>query len=220
VRYQPQPIDAGSITYVVEQLESGQGLAHLLLRSDLRAGRVQACLPSDEPLTAADFSNGSLRDDQQEAEALRTLTGHLINSCGLTRDPTLLLLGQFPDGAKQRGLRDAIANEDRDRYSTAWLKDADPPYYNGELWYADRSSTFAAIETLLRDLLWFPAIAVLVQAPDGRRLTNDSKISFESLSVLVERPRAILIGAWDAMNYLLWTPVTGRASNEIDTGAA
>jgi hypothetical protein len=218
MNYGLQSIDASSIAYSVEQLESGQGLAHLLLRTDLHLGRVQAFLPSDDPLAAAGFSDGSLRGSEQESEAIRLLAEHLVNSYGLTQHPELLLIGQFPEGAKRREQpgSDAVADSDQTAYLTAWLVGANPAYYNGELWYVDKSSTLSAVERLLHDLLWFPAVAVLAKAPEGRHPTKDSEISLESLSVLVERPHAILIGAWDAMNYLFWSPVT-EASKPVET---
>jgi hypothetical protein len=54
--------------------------------------------------------------------------------------------------------------------------------------------------------VWFPAIATVIQIAEANELRERSEIGFEVLAELVREPRAILVGGWDAMNYLLWTP--------------
>lgn len=202
MRYVLSSIGDRSLDYISGQLKGGQGLAHLLGSVDLRDGEVQAFVSGDDASAAVTYDTGSLPSEAHEANAINALTSYLITSYGLTNRPGVALIGQFPDGAKRRP--DVSPAKERAPYSTAWLTGAKPAYYNGELWYVDQHSTCDALEVMLHDLLWFPAVAAVVEV--NEELVDDGAIDFGALARLVERPRAILIGAWDAMNYLLWAP--------------
>ncbi|HXB66334.1 MAG TPA: hypothetical protein VNV42_15810 [Solirubrobacteraceae bacterium] len=148
------------------------------------------------------YEKGSLRNAEEESEVVALVCDYLVDTLGLTSNPTIALLGQFPDGARR-----PTADVPRGRqYSTAWLAGAEPPYYDGELWYVAGHAKRTAARSLLADLLWFPAIATVIQIAEADELRECSEIDFEVLAELVREPRAILVGGWDAMNYLLWTP--------------
>lgn len=91
---------------------------------------------------------------------------------------------------------------------TIWLEGASRREYNGELSYVDSQADHASTTALLCDGLWFPAIGVVTQVQQGKRLVDGDSLQYDDLWDLVKNPRAVLVGAWDEMNYLLWTPNT------------
>jgi hypothetical protein len=195
-------LDNNSLRYIATQFEAGQGLAHLLGRVDLGAGVVQAFVPDDKPSFAGNYASGSLRDAEEESTAVTLVCDYLIDSFGLTGDPNIALLGQFPDGARQITADIPSSRQ----YSTIWLTGATPSYYNGELWFIAGDVDREAARSLLADLLWFPSIATVTNIFDASKLHEGGEINFEALAELVREPYAILVGGWDAMNYLIWTP--------------
>lgn len=197
-------LEDDSRRYMMAQFAAGQGLAHLLGQINLRTGVVQAFVPDDDPSIAAGYASGSLRDAKEEDAVVALATDYLVDSFGLTNDQNVVLLGQFPDGARQP-TSDIPSGR---QYSTAWLTGAAPSYYNGELWYVTGHVDQGVARSLLADLLWFPSIATVIHA-DMAELLEGREISFETLAELVRKPRAILVGGWDAMNYLIWTPACG-----------
>ncbi len=200
-------IEDNSLAYIHDQLEHGRGLAQLVRRRQLGTGTVHALLPSSDPSLATGYANGALRDTAQEEDAVTAVAQHLVATYGLTADVGMLLICQFADGAQrppERGPQDSF--EIARPYSTAWLHGADQAYQDGELWYADSRTELAGVVAMLDLALWFPAVGVLTMLPDDTVIADREPLAYDRLWPLVRDAHVILIGAWDAMNYLLWTP--------------
>jgi hypothetical protein len=199
-------IDDASITYIQEQLARGRGLARSLGELDLRRGTVQAFIPSEQMSLATEYASGALRGDQ-EGKVVSALASYLVSSYGVTSDSDDVLLCQFADGAVRPpddGGHDICG--DGETYKTAWLCDAERAEDNGELWYVDRESSFAGMVTMLEKELWFPSVCILTGRTEGKILGHGELITYKTLSDMTRTLRAALIGGWDSMNYLLWTP--------------
>lgn len=197
-------LEADSVAYIREQLESARGLGQLLARLDLESGRVQAFVPEDLPAAASGYRTGALRGKAQEAEVLAVLAEYLIESRGLTSRADLALIAQFAEGARLPPDDERSDGGGPSQYRTVWLVGAQPEYYNGELWVIDSEVEAHVVQGLLQELLWFPAVAVLTEVND--RFSDNDKVELEPLWDIVRDPEAVLVGGWDAMNYLLWTP--------------
>lgn len=200
-------IETGSLAYMQEQLMSARGLGSLLSKLDLTAGRVVAFVADSVPEAASTYQSGSLRDIGQEREAIAELANYLVTVRGLTLRADIVLVGQFAEGPRQAPSDMAATGRADGGYHTAWLTGAQPQYHNGELWHAGLGDDVKSVEALLKDLLWFPAIAVVARLPDDTKLGEN--IGYEVLADIVQDPEVILVGAWDAMNYLIWTPEHG-----------
>jgi hypothetical protein len=92
-------------------------------------------------------------------------------------------------------------------YPTVWLQGAELPNQDGELWFAASDSELPTVTAMLRELLWFPAWAVITGLPGRVRLVDHAPLDYAVLRTMVSRAELVLCGAWDASNYLLWTPL-------------
>jgi hypothetical protein len=206
MNYTLSPID-DSLPYMQEQMRRGRGLAHLLVELDLTSGTVQAFLPADEPSRAEGYAKGALRDSEQEGEAVAALADYLVAQYDITREPAEVLICQFADGASvppESGSH--VSPSAREPWKTIWLSGAKRRWADGELWYVDASSDFDHLVKMLQRELWFPAICVLAQLPKSLAGGLPDEIEYARLGELLQEPQAILVGGWDAMNYLIWTP--------------
>lgn len=197
-----------ALGYIRGEFEDGRGLAQLVRGLDLDAGQVEAYVPDDDPGLATRFATGSL-PGAREREAVGALVEHLCGARGLMRDPLKALICQFADGATTRP-READLTQAVSRYPTLWLEGAERPYQNGELWFAESNTDAADVAMMLNEALWFPAVAVLTSLPSGTGLEHDARLDYPVLHDLVSRAELVMCGAWDATNYLLWTPSAVR----------
>ncbi len=202
-------IEQKSTTFIRRQLGLGRGLGQQLLKQlKLDSGSVHAVLPADSASSMAhEYADGALRDTAQEHEVVKALATYLEEEHGVTVEPDVLLLCQFPDGAVRRSATGGVKASPM--HKTLWLVGADRNEDNGELWYVDSRSDLASSVKLLSDALWVPAIGVVTQVTDETaRVIDGGDLQHDDLRKLVKRARAVLVGAWDEMNYLIWTPAS------------
>ncbi len=202
-------IEQKSTTFIRRQLGLGRGLGQQLLKQlKLDSGSVHAVLPADSASSMAhEYADGALRDAAQEHEVVEALGTYLEEEHGVTVEPDVLLLCQFPDGAVRRATTGGMKAPPM--HKTLWLVGADRNEDNGELWYVDSRSDLASSVKLLSDALWVPAIGVVTQVTDeAKRVIDGNDLQYDDLRKLVKRARAVLVGAWDEMNYLIWTPAS------------
>lgn len=213
-------IEDRSLAYIRDQLQYARGLGQLVRRLDLDAGTVQAFLPSSDPLLATRYSDGALRDDAQEGRAVTALGQHLAATYGLTTNTRRVLICQFADGA-QSPPEDGtgVSSTRAEPYQTVWLYGADESYQDGELWCADSRTELVGVVAMLRKALWFPAVGVLTTLPDDTTVSDGETLALDRLWPLVRDADVVLIGAWDAMNYLIWTPANRRTGGSGQTDA-
>jgi hypothetical protein len=203
------PIEEASLTFIRDELDGARGLGQLVRELDLETGRIHALLPKRDPSLAARYADGALRDNAEETEAVTVLAQHLMSRFGVTVDPAVLLISQFADGPSRRPSEQDLAGTSasaKGPYFTAWLQGADQPYQDGELWYVDSRSQLPDVITMLDEVLWFPTVAVLTKLPDGSVIDDSESLAYGFLRQLVRDALVVLVGGWDAMNYLLWTP--------------
>jgi hypothetical protein len=195
----------GAAPYLEEELEKGRGLAQLARRLDLQDGHLSAFVPDGRHSLASQFRTGALRDSEEEAQALHLLTSYLMAEHGLSTEPRKLLISQFADGAEVPG------GEPSDPFPTVWLQGARHPYQDGELWYQGYRASPADVEDMLGRALWFPAVGVVLTLPEGTKVEAGQCLDYEILAGWMQRPDVVLVGGWDAMNYLIWTPKAGSS---------
>jgi hypothetical protein len=203
------PIEDASVTFIRDELAGARGLGQLVRELDLETGRVHAVLPNRDPSLAARYADGALRDSDEETEVVTALAHDLMSGFGVTVDPGMLLISQFADGASRRPFEQDISGTSpsaKEPWFTAWLQGADQPYQDGELWYVDSRSQLPDVITMLDRALWFPTVAVLGKLPDGSVIDDREALAYGFLRQLVRDALLVLVGGWDAMNYLLWTP--------------
>jgi hypothetical protein len=201
-------IEHESVEFIRQQLSRGRGLGQLLSQLDIDSGTVHAILPADAVKLAHEYANGAMRDAAQEHELVHALGTHLRTKYGISVEPDVLLLCQFPDGAVQRP--DTGSIKQQPIHKTLWLEGAPRKEDNGELWYVDSQSDRSDIVKLLSDTLWFTAIGVVAKWREGEQVVDGNSLNYDDLRDLVKEPCAVLVGAWDEMNYLIWTP-SGQA---------
>lgn len=201
------PIQDDSITYIERQLENGRGLAGLIRSCDLRKGVVSAFLPDEDIWRSAGYATEAMRNKDQESEAITALANHFTSLYGLTSNSRKVLICEFADGAKSPPVHEIDRGHNAGkRYQTLWIRGAERPSFNNELWFVGPESQVNDVRQALLEELWFPAVGMLTRLPDDLVFSDNQVISYDLLRTLVMNLEAVIVGAWDSMNYLVWSP--------------
>ena len=206
-------IGGPAASYVRAETEFGRALAQVVRGIDFESGHFSAFVPDRDGMLVHAFADGALRDGDEEARAVRCVADLLIKDLGLGVEPGTVLLCEFADGATQPPPSAQSRGADDGAFPTVWITGAKESYQNGELWFAGQGVDEEFVTKMLEQTLWFPAVAVLIRNVTDASLRHGQTIPYSALRNLAQAPSLVLCGAWDAMNYLLWTP-SARAGLE------
>jgi hypothetical protein len=201
--YSRKDISGTAHVFIRDQLARGRGLGKQIEAEVPPKGPIAALVPDDKRNLSERYADGRLEDDEQ-VDVLTLLAEQVIREFLPSLDERGLLLFQFADGA-QHPSEDAPL-PDEASFSTVWLHGSAQPYLDGELWFTFADAATDRLVRLLERALWFPTIGILTTVPRSEEPRHGGTLQPGELSRLVQSAAQILIGAWDATNYLLWTP--------------
>lgn len=196
-----QHIDDRSVEFVRTELAGRSGLTPLVRNLDFASFEAVAWIPDDAPRLVNAYADGSLQSASQKSQAVLEVARHLHDKHALGRDDNIILLCQFADRPREpsRNPKDDVLKP----YKSAWLTGcADGG--DGELWIADSSTSSEGVLQLLADELWFPAVGILTAVDREKNIEDGDEIFFDDLSDMVCKSTVVLVGGWDATNYLVF----------------
>jgi hypothetical protein len=204
-------LDRRAVDYLVGQIKQGRGLARSLEGVNFQDGKTFAFLPSADTSLAAEYETGTMRDETQEREAVEALVGYLATDVGLLTRPGLALFAEFADGAvTPKDAPVTAGRESAQPHAKIWLRGASRRSDDNEVWFVDGRRDLPAATEMLLDALWFPAVAALVEMPSGISLAEGEVFDHATFATLTTHPELVLVGGWDATNYLVWQPAPDR----------
>jgi hypothetical protein len=201
--YTRKDISSSAHVFIRDQLRRGRGLGRQIEAEIPPKGPIAALVPDDQRNLSERYADGSLEDDEQ-VNVLTLLAEQVIREFRPGPGERGVLLLQFADGAQRPG--EDAAPLDGALFSTVWLQGSDPSYLDGELWFTPTDASIDQLVGLLERALWFPTIGILTAVRGSEELMHGGTLLTGDLSRLVRGAAQVLIGAWDATNYLVWTP--------------
>jgi hypothetical protein len=179
-------------------------LAQIALEADLTAGELSAFLPMNQTNLASMYSDGSLPQAAEE-EVVAQVSTWLTELAQRLYKKEWVLISQFADGATLPQEGADPPERQTHAYETWWLTGSSQSYHDGEIWVCNGAYKHHDAAILLRDSLWHPALVALGPAkPDTLPVGDGALVPQEALRVWMREVATLLVGAWDAGNYLIW----------------
>lgn len=185
--------------YAFDEIRGGRGLGRVVMELIQDVDEVVAWLPDDQLQLCDAYERGALSSEELSQEALRNVAGYLAARHGLGDRRNVTLVLQPPDGPLYPG----EATPHNRPFKTLWLSGSDDSSDDGELFAAGNDSDSEAILAALGEALRFPAVGLLVKDDRISTSVSDATIPAAELRSAAVNFEAILIGGWDATNYLI-----------------